>query len=274
VSGGRGTAARQGGRRAGPAGLLALALVLVLGLASGCATTATRESEEATRRRAKAHFDLGVDHLGDGRLAMALRELRSAAELSPDNPRIHYALGDAYLRKGLTAEAESHLRRALAIHPEYHDARLHLSAVYIHLKRYDEAIAQSQILVDDPTFPAPWRALTNRGWAQLESGRVEAARRSLEEALRYNRKYWPALLDLGILEARAGHNVAAIQHFRRVLELSPGPGAEAETNYRMAEIYVALGKRDRAVEHLRTAVTRAPTEKWGRRSEEYLQLLR
>jgi hypothetical protein len=48
----------------------------------------------------------------------------------------------------------------------------------------------------------------------------------------------------------------------------------AEASYRLAEIYVSIGKRKRAVGHLMTAVAQAPGDLWGKKSEEYLRLLR
>ena len=59
-----------------------------------------------------------------------------------------------------------------------------------------------------------------------------------------------------------------------LLELRPGPSATSETNYRLAEIYISLGKRDRAVGHLLAAVKKAPEGRWGKKSEEYLKVLR
>ena len=59
-----------------------------------------------------------------------------------------------------------------------------------------------------------------------------------------------------------------------MLEQKPGPSARAEANYRLAEIYVSLGKREQAVGHLMTAVAQAPDGKWGKKSEEYLKILR
>ena len=60
----------------------------------------------------------------------------------------------------------------------------------------------------------------------------------------------------------------------RVLELSPGPLGTAETNFRMAEIYVSLGKREQALEHLVAASSQRPSGSWGKRSEDYLKRLR
>jgi tetratricopeptide (TPR) repeat protein len=249
-------------------------LLVSVYVALGCATAQSREADRQELRQARSHFDLGVDHMANARTALAIRELLAAQKLRPKNPRTQYALGDAYMRKGKVVEAEAHLKKAIAIWPEFHDARLHLSALYILTGEYAKAMVESQVLVDDPTFPAPWRALTNHGWALFKLGETVDARASLEEAHDLNRTYWPTLLDLGILENQEGRRLEAIERFRQLLALRPGPSATAETNYRLAEIYVTLGKRDRAVGHLLAAVKKAPEGRWGKKSEEYLKLLR
>lgn len=259
-------------------GLRRKALLLALALALGpwgCATTNPNEEHRQLARRATSHLNLGVDHLQNGRSALALREFMTAADLDSKNPRIQYALGEAYLARQKPDEAEEAFLRAIALHPDhYHDARLSLSALYIVQARYPDAIEQCQILIDDPTFPAPWRALANRGWSEFKLGRPVEARATLQLAREYSRDYWPAMLSLAVLESEAGNRLEAIGLLEEVIALGPGPRVEAEAYYRLAENYIALGKRDRAVGHLTTAVARAPEGEWARRSEAYLKLLR
>jgi len=253
-------------------GLLLLASLLSSLL--GCVTSGPRPDPELDRKRARSHFNIAKDHVENGRIELALRELLTAERLDPADATIQHSLGIAYLQKGKPEEAEQHMRRALELQPSYQAARYNLSTLYLHQGRYEESIKHSQVLFDDPTFPTPWRALANWGWAALQLGRTDEARRHLEYAYDYNPHYWPTLLNLGILEAQQGNMDEAIRRFAAVLELDPGPSATAEANYRLAEIYVTRGERDKAVGHLRTAVVRAPGDPWGKKSEEYLRLLR
>jgi Tfp pilus assembly protein PilF len=252
----------------------ALAALLLVSAGAGCATSRPGAEKERDLRRAQSHYELGVDHLANGRPELALRELLLAQRMRPDDPPTHFQLANAYISKGVMDRAEAELVRALEIFPEYHDARLNLSTLYLQQERWQEARTQTGILLDDPTFPAPWRAHSNQGWAELNLGQSAEARRSLEAARDYNPRYWPALLNLGILEQQAGHHLEAIELFQRMLELDPDRHAEAEANYRIAEIYISLGKRERALGHLMAAVAETPEGEWGRRSEEYLKLLR
>jgi len=248
---------------------------LLLALAgTGCLTAGgDRASVEDNARVAVAKRNVGIDHLANGRTPMAIRELRLAHDLNPEDPVTTHWLGEAYRRRGLFDKALEHFLEAVEQLPDDPDLHLNLAGLYVQLKRYPEAIEQYQALIDDPTFAAPWKAYSNKGWAELQLGHVLEARGSFEEALAYKPTYWPARLNLGILDNQEGRKMQAIVNFERVLERKVGVSAEAETHYRLGETYVSLGRRDRAVEYFKLAAERAPYDRWGRESEEYLKLL-
>lgn len=248
---------------------------VVLALASaGCASSGGEPALSAEDARiAVAKRNVGIDYLANGRTPMAIRELQFAYQLNPEDPVTIHWLGEAYRRRGLLDKALEHFLMAVERMPNDPDLRLNLAGLYVQLKRYPEAIESSQILIDDPTFAAPWKAYTNRGWAELQLGHTEQARKSFEEALAYQPSYWPARLNLGILDSQEGRKLQAVANFEKVLERNIGRSAEAETNYRLGETYVSMGRRDKAVQYFKLAAENAPYERWGQQSEEYLKIL-
>ena len=256
---------------------LAAALIAACAaLATGCASLGEPEpaaptAEEA--RRAVMHYDLGVQQLKEGNTPRAIRELLMAAKYNPDDAPIRLALAEAYRRRGRSEESESNFLKALELDPEFQRARLSLSAFYSSESRFEEAREHAQILVNDATFAWPWLAHTNLGWAQHRLGDSQSARQNLLVALDYRENYWPARLNLGILEADQRHHRAALDQFRQVLAVQPGPHAEAEAHFRMAELHIELGDRDRAILHLTESANRKPSGAWGQRSTEALQRL-
>jgi tetratricopeptide (TPR) repeat protein len=82
------------------------------------------------------------------------------------------------------------------------------------------------------------------------------------------------LLNLGILETEVGNRLKAVELFQQVLDQRPSSEVQAEVNYRIGEIYIALGNRKQAVSYLMAAVADAPGGRWGVKSEEYLKRLR
>ncbi len=259
-------------------GIHVLALLGALVLAHGCATGGSRaEAPPATAAeasRARAHQSVGANHLREGRVALAIRELRASEKLNPQDRWTQLTLAEAYRMRGLNEDAERHLHKALVIDPAFQDARLTLSGLYIQTGRYADSITEAQLLIDDPTFPQPWTALTNKGYALFKLERRTEAREALTQAIEYAERYWRAQLNLGILDAEEGKRADALERFERVLELKPGSLGAAETNYRIADIYVSLGNRGRALEHLVAASSQQPSGPWGKRSEDYLRRLR
>jgi Tfp pilus assembly protein PilF len=242
-------------------------------------TVSTDDSQAVTEAVAKR--DLGIDYLASRRTAMAIRELRASMRFDPSDPQTNLWLGEAYRRKGRTEEAEEYLLEAIRLsHDEDESdtvqaARLTLSALLSQMGRFEDSLEHCEALSTDPTYPTPWRPLTNCGWALLKLDRIDEARTHFEEALDYFPKFGPALLNLGILQAEQGHALAAINTLERALDSGRlGASALGEANFRLGEIYVGLGRRDKAVEHFREATTKAPFAEWGTQSQAYLDLLR
>lgn len=267
--------------QASPRGSLVLTLVLLSSLTAGCVTTTYPPEVEIEVSEARATRDLGVDYLSSGRTGMAIRELTRSYELDPSDAQTHLWLGEAFRRKGKTDVAEEYLSEAVALARKQRDsvteqqARLNLSALLSQLGRYEESIEHCEVLSDDPTISTPWLPLTNCGWARMKLGQLEAAGKDFREALSFFPRYGPALLNLGILEAKLGRPLPAIGALEKALASGRlSQSGHAEANYRLGELYVGLGRRDKAVGHFREAAKIAPDADWGSQSQAYLDLLR
>ena len=228
-----------------------------------------------TRRNAPACTSRSESTIcAQNRGPQAIGELLTAERFDPLDAQIQFALAEAYRLQGRQAETEAHLVRALQLDPNFHQARFNLAAIYIQAERTEEAVTLLNQLLADPTFPAPWRALTNLGWAEFRLGRFDSAHQHLALAVDYRPDYWPARLNLAILEAERGNRDEAIQHFERVLEGKPSALAEAEVRYRLAEQLVSRGDKVGAVRQLNIASGLQPSGAWSKRSAEYLKTLK
>src|SRR5262249_17150980 len=153
-------------------------------------------------------------------------------------------LAEAYRRKGLLADCEKTLRDALRLDADHQEARLALGVTYLQMERWDDAAAEFQRLVDDPTFIRPSRALVNLGWAHYKSRKLDPAKSDFERALKSDRSNYVAHLDLGIVLYDGDELVESIQHFEECVKIvgeRPAPvygPAEAEARFRMAQAYV------------------------------------
>lgn len=230
--------------------------------------------------QAESHRRLAVVNLDDGNLPTSIRHYRSALKLDPKNVELHFGISEAYRRKRKLALAETHLLKALRLDPEHPDARLNLGVVYLQLERWQDSIRENTVLIEDPTFLRPARALVNRGWAHYKSGNVSGAETDFREALAQEGRNYHAHLNLGIVLFDRGEVLDAMKHFNRVLELLENRPrqlfgfAESETRYHLAKAHVKVGQLGKAIEQLQVAAEIGGDGEWGRRSEEYLAVLR
>lgn len=261
--------------------LVVLAAAMVVS-GAGCVTThdSFGFDGQPSVSRAVAKRDLGIDHLTSRRTGMAIRELRAALLLDPSDPQTHLWLGESFRRKGRSEEAEGYLLDAIRFSESNEDsmvsqaARLTLSALLSQMGRYEDSLEHCEALAADPTFVTPWEPLNNCGWALLKLGRIDEAQTRFEDSLDFFPRFGPALLNLGILHANQNHPLTAVQMFERALDSGRlGRSGLAEAHYRLGEIYVALGRRDKAVLHFRDATDKAPYASWGSQSQAYLDIL-
>ncbi len=238
----------------------------------GCATVSQQEM-----RKASTHRRLAEAQLQKGALELSIRAYRASLGYYDKEPETHFGISEAYRRKGMLDEAEKSLLKVLDLRSDHHDARLNLSVVYLQQARWADAIRETTVLFDDPTFLRPTRALVNRGWAYYKSGDIEAAERDLREVLVSDGGSFQAHLNLGTLLYDRGEVLDAMVHFEKVLSIldrrppASFGGAEAQARFHLAQAHVKLGQREKAVEQLRMASQRGGT--WAEKSKEYLAVL-
>ncbi len=240
----------------------------------GCASLSSDE-----RGRFNAHRDLGGAYLQKAQLELAIREYREAVELWDGDAETHFSLGEAYRQKQAFAEAERHFAKALELDPQLLDARLNLGVVYLQQERWPDAIRENQLLIEDPTFLRPGRALVNMGWAHYKSGDRSSAEQLFRRAIATDSGNYQAWLNLGIVlydEHVLGESVDAFGKVLELLRARPPElfrAAEAEARFRMAMAHVRLGQRERAIAQLRIAADRGGEAVWGKKSRDYLAVL-
>jgi Tfp pilus assembly protein PilF len=254
-----------------------LAGALVLG-PTGCMIPVPDPNELTEHERmldqARARRDLGMDYLSKGQNVIALRELLFSVEKNPEDSVTQLWLGEGYRRQRREDLALAAMLRAVDLNPHYREAHNNLSAFYLQLERYEEAIEHAQVLIDDPLFNRPWKAFSNRGWAEYKLGRIAEARASMETALEFRSEFWPASLNLGILEREAGNSVKAVKLFRKVIEQTAAQGPRAEASFRVAQILASMGHRTKAIKYFTASVKTAPESTWAEESRDYLKILR
>lgn len=230
------------------------------GTASGSAPPAERQSRPlpvpSPRRGALlagALFLLGLG-LGLG-LPPALEYIEGMRAQRPDPPagsaqaRYHLGAGEAYRKSGKADEAEEHLRQAIALAPDEAAPLAALGDLLADTGRTDAAVdayrKAASLESGDPGL------YTHLGLAYLMLRDTANAAQSLHMALAIDKNFRPALVALGQVYQEVGKYADAQDLYGRAAAIS---GRDPDLRFRMGEVAVQMGDRERAIEEWRACL--------------------
>jgi type IV pilus biogenesis/stability protein PilW len=176
---------------------------------------------EDRKKEADARMRMGVTHLDQRNLPMAMQELAKASELDPENAEVDMALGLVYQARGDMSKAEEHLRRAIDKKPDYAEARNNLGIVLAGRKAWDEAIREFDAAGANVMYSTPERAYFNLGEAYRAKGDPANAEGAYRRALRANELYAPAYISLSYVYGGQGKWDDAASILTRCVEILP-----------------------------------------------------
>jgi tetratricopeptide (TPR) repeat protein len=242
--------------------------LLVLAMAGSCAgkkPNPCRNPEYAEILKKQA-----VSALQKGDLYGALESAQKSEACNPRDPEIQYWLGRIYLSRKQVPKAIEYLQRALELRKDYPEANLALAMAYLQLKRWDDAIAQYEIVTKNELFRTPEEAHNGIGTAWLMKGDLDKAAQSFQAALAINPNYCFARSSLGEVEAQKGNSAAAIRDYQRALQSCPDysrPHLLLGIEWQKQKKLAASCSEFQAVQRL------SPNSDDARRAAEYAQLL-
>lgn len=152
-------------------------------LLSGCSAS-NKPSDEDQLKRAKLHYQLGLDALYRDQLPKAFEEFMLAEEIDPDLPEVLDGLGYAWRLRGNLEKSESYYKRALragagsATHNNY-------GSLLLQMKKFDKAKIQLKKALEDPRYRNQFMAYINLGDAYLGSDEFDEAIRTYRKAGRF-----------------------------------------------------------------------------------------
>jgi len=117
--------------------------------------------------KAALHHLTGVVHEDHGKIALAKRSYKKAAEISPWMSEVHLRLGLIYMSEKRLPDAEKVFLSVLEHSPENIIARNHLSDIYILKGRKKDAIAHLRVVLGATKYPGPTLARLVRLYGEL-----------------------------------------------------------------------------------------------------------
>jgi type IV pilus biogenesis/stability protein PilW len=197
--------------------LLALAVVAI-----GC----TGANAQKRRKGAEIHHDLAVAALRGGRAQEALREYDEALKLDDRFPEAYLGRGLVYeLGFGKLDEAERDYRRAIALKADFPEAHNNLGQLLAKTGRFDEAVREFDVALEDIMYREPYVARCNKGLALLRMGKKDQGRAELQACVSASPRYCNGRRELGNVYLSDGRTKDAVEQYRAYSEVCKVPDA-------------------------------------------------
>jgi tetratricopeptide (TPR) repeat protein len=247
--------------------LTMLSLLAILTLSS-CAsttpqTTAASSKGEASSlaggernpAAAEATRNVGEAYLVEGNLIAALRELKKAEQLNPDDHVTHYDLGLVYLSRQRYDQAIQHFERAVQLKPDYAPAINSLGNAYAAKQDWDKAIQAYEKIVEDAFYGTPYFALSNLGLAYYHKNDFVQAEKYFVEALKLSPDFVQALGGLGMTYNAMGRYSEAVVRLSRAVQKDP---KFAPLHFQLGRAYRGLNNKGMAQTEFQQVLKLAP----------------
>lgn len=235
--------------------VLSLLTILTLGACAsdGSKTTTASSTGEASSlaggqrnpAAAEATRNVGEAYLVEGNLIAALRELKKAELLNPDDHVTHYDLGLVYLSRERYDQAIVHFERAVQLKPDYAPAINSLGNAYAAQQNWDKAIEAYERIIEDAFYGTPYFALSNLGLAYYHKNDFIQAEKYFNEALKLSPDFVQALGGLGMMYNDMGRYSEAVAKLTRAVKKDP----------KFAPLHFELGRAYRGLNNKRMAQT-------------------
>lgn len=243
---------------------------------AGCAPASSGGPRaQSVERQSETEYDLARDVFYKGQPRAALDHAKKAVELDPENAKALYFTSAIYSwfcseEPQLKAPdcsidlAEQYARKAIHADDNFRDAKNLLAQILLWRERYSDVIALLEPLTKDPAYGASHLAWGNLGWAQVQSGKLDAGIISLRNSTSQP-KFCVGHYRLGVAYTKKKDFAAAEESFSAAVSVdSPDCKSLQVAWEERGYTRVRLGKIDGAKEDFTHCKQIAPETKSGR----------
>jgi tetratricopeptide (TPR) repeat protein len=197
--------------------------------------------------------NVGAIQMSQGKREEAEATFRKAVEMAPQSVPARQALANFLWSTGKRDDAETELKAALALEPANRGTNTALGILYLTAGRAPEAEPYFTFIAKSADTTETWLALSD--YYQI-TGRMEEARKVLNDMLERPDGFAPATVRLAALNAREGMRVQAEARLRALLEKQPKDAPALLLN---ARLLFLDGKRDEALAGIKQTLAAAPS---------------
>ncbi len=257
------------------------ATVRVAGLCAGLVMMGCGGPSEDDLRRSVAEYDLGVGLMQEQNVAGAFQHLQESVRLDPDNADAHLLLGNLFLFRQEFENSERHFREALRANASLDragrpalnaEANNSLGVLYIHWRRFDDAVRVLREATGDLMNRRPYFAWGNLGWAYYEQQEYDQAMPALEQAVQLNPRFCNGWYRIGQVHLARARATGATENFERAEDaLTTALEVDDDGCRRLQEAWqlrgqarAQLGQREESVADLERCVELGAESEAGR----------
>lgn len=220
----------------------------------------------------KVHYTLGISYLREPNYSLALREFLIAAEANPDDPNIHLSLGQTYQLMRSYDDAEKSYKKALRLSDASFTpiCQNNLGALYLDMKRWDDAISYFTLAANNLLFQNADVANAGIGYAHFNKGDILTAISFYKKSLEKNLNYATAHMRLAEAYEAFGKTDLAMKEYQEVVKMAPdNPVVQFQYGISSAK----LGKKSQAVQAFREVIRISPDSEEARLAGDHIKLL-
>jgi type IV pilus assembly protein PilF len=139
----------------------------------------TPSDETDVRRRARIRLELAGGYFEEGKIEIALDELKQVIAIDPTLPDAYNLRGLVFMRLGDNRQAEDSFRRALALSPRDPNVHHNYGWMQCQLQRYPESVRSFEQALANPMYAGRSKSLMALGLCQARAGQLPEAERNL-----------------------------------------------------------------------------------------------
>lgn len=197
----------------------------------------------------------------------ALSDINKAIQLDEKNPDYYVLLSDIYFTMVQIQKCNDALKKALEYNENHVPALLKLAELNLYLKNYKQTYEFTDKVIANDNINA--KAFFIKGYALKEDGDTVKAVQMFTKAVDLNPDYYDAFMQLGLLYAIKGDNMA-VQYYNGALNLN---AKSTEAHYALGMFYQSKGDVNNARKSYQNLLTIDPHYKWAHYNLGFLELV-
>jgi tetratricopeptide (TPR) repeat protein len=211
---------------------------------------------------AQRHYRYGYQYYQQGLLQKSEQELRLALQFQEQYPDATYVLSLLYLELGEFQRAIEMARLVLDANPMYSEAHNVMGLAHARMKDFKSALREFEAVKGDVNYPTPEVAHVNIGKVLADTGSCGDAQLHFRRAVEINPKMGKAWFLLGTCQELLGDLAAARKSLETAVQAMPGDKS-AQVEYRLGVVCMELSDKVAAVQHFDRVMLLSPSSEFG-----------